>query len=331
MLWAWQVRLSSAEERATKAVRERKELVSSLERQLAAARAEILDWRRELAAAEADRDRLATDRKALAKRASSGSLYAGYGGTPKARGAPPQLGHPTQHAGVDCCFIACIHPSHSYRSCMLVHVPVRPFCIRAPALLRGLVLVCRRRQPARSGGRLCRAPGKWRQGPHGWCGHCVPEERAAEVLGFTGIRAHRAGDLAWPCALTAVTTLALPLPSGSSDDLQMAAVLMRLDWLEPTISVQAKAAGRVEDTPADSVMLILSCVHQVLRRVHTLLSTQLLMHAERCTAASHCNLAAGDAAGVQGAEAGNPGSQAGLLVACIIVSMPRCAMSHHDG
>ncbi|CAK0760107.1 hypothetical protein CVIRNUC_002744 [Coccomyxa viridis] len=81
-----QVRLSSAEERATKAERERKELVSSLERQLAAARTEILDWRRELAAAEAERDRLGADRKALAKRASSGSLYAGYGGTPKARG-----------------------------------------------------------------------------------------------------------------------------------------------------------------------------------------------------------------------------------------------------
>ncbi len=66
---AWQVRLSSAEERATKAERERKELVSSLERQLAAARTEILDWRRELAAAEAERDRQAADRKALAKRA----------------------------------------------------------------------------------------------------------------------------------------------------------------------------------------------------------------------------------------------------------------------
>ena len=69
-----------------KAERERKETIAALERQLAAARAEVLDWRRELAAAEADRDRLMTDKKALAKRASSGSLYAGYGGTPKARG-----------------------------------------------------------------------------------------------------------------------------------------------------------------------------------------------------------------------------------------------------
>ena len=99
---SWQVRLSSVEERATKAERERKDLVSSLERQLAAARAEILDWRRELAAAEAERDRLAADRKALAKRASSGSLYAGYGGTPKARGAHPSLVYQTQHAGVHC-------------------------------------------------------------------------------------------------------------------------------------------------------------------------------------------------------------------------------------
>ena len=69
-----------------KAERERKETVAALERQLTAARAEVLDWRRELAAAEAERDRLMTDKKALAKRASSGSLYAGYGGTPKARG-----------------------------------------------------------------------------------------------------------------------------------------------------------------------------------------------------------------------------------------------------
>ena len=83
---ARQVRLSSVEERAMKAERERKETVAALERQLTAARAEVLDWRRELAAAEAERDRLLTDRKALAKRASSGSLYAGYGGTPKARG-----------------------------------------------------------------------------------------------------------------------------------------------------------------------------------------------------------------------------------------------------
>lgn len=69
-----------------KAERERKDTVAALERQLTAARAEVLDWRRELAAAEAERDRLMTDKKALAKRASSGSLYAGYGGTPKARG-----------------------------------------------------------------------------------------------------------------------------------------------------------------------------------------------------------------------------------------------------
>lgn len=81
------MRLSSAEERAIKAERERKESAAALERQLTAARAEALDWRREAAAAEAERDRLAADRKALAKRASSGSLYAGYGGTPKARGA----------------------------------------------------------------------------------------------------------------------------------------------------------------------------------------------------------------------------------------------------
>ncbi len=54
-----------------------------------AARAEVHDWRRELAAAEAERDRLAADKKLmLTKRSSSGSLYAGYGGgTPKARGA----------------------------------------------------------------------------------------------------------------------------------------------------------------------------------------------------------------------------------------------------
>ncbi len=83
---ARQVRLSSVEERAMKAERERKETAAALERQLTAARAEVLDWRRELAAAEAERDRLMTDKKALAKRASSGSLYAGYGGTPKARG-----------------------------------------------------------------------------------------------------------------------------------------------------------------------------------------------------------------------------------------------------
>ena len=74
-----------------KAERERKDTVAALERQLTAARAEVLDWRRELAAAEAERDRLMTDKKALAKRASSGSLYAGYGGTPKARGCPPAL------------------------------------------------------------------------------------------------------------------------------------------------------------------------------------------------------------------------------------------------
>ena len=73
---AWQVRLSSAEARAIRAVRERKERIFSLERQLAAARAEILDWRCELAAAEADCDRLATDRRALARCASSGSVYA---------------------------------------------------------------------------------------------------------------------------------------------------------------------------------------------------------------------------------------------------------------
>jgi hypothetical protein len=81
-----QVRLSSAEERATKAERERKESVAALERQLAGSRAEVLDWRRELAAAETERDRLLSDKKALAKRASAGSQYAGYGGTPKARG-----------------------------------------------------------------------------------------------------------------------------------------------------------------------------------------------------------------------------------------------------
>lgn len=80
------MRLSSAEERASKAERERKESVAALERQLAATRAEVLDWRRELAAAEAERDRLLSDKKALAKRASSGSLYAGYGGTTRARG-----------------------------------------------------------------------------------------------------------------------------------------------------------------------------------------------------------------------------------------------------
>ncbi|KAK9917759.1 hypothetical protein WJX75_007885 [Coccomyxa subellipsoidea] len=83
-----QVRLSAAEERATRAEWERRESVTGLERQLAAARAEVLDWRRELAAAEAERDRLAADKKLLTKRGSSGSLslYAGYNGTPKARG-----------------------------------------------------------------------------------------------------------------------------------------------------------------------------------------------------------------------------------------------------
>lgn len=82
-----QVRLSAAEERATRAEWERRDAVSALERQLAAARAEVLDWRRELAAAEAERDKLAADRKVLAQRGSSGSLYAGYNGnTPKARG-----------------------------------------------------------------------------------------------------------------------------------------------------------------------------------------------------------------------------------------------------
>ena len=83
------MRLSAAEERATRAEWERRESVTGLERQLAAARAEVLDWRRELAAAEAERDRLAADKKLLTKRGSSGSLslYAGYNGTPKARGA----------------------------------------------------------------------------------------------------------------------------------------------------------------------------------------------------------------------------------------------------
>ena len=82
-----QVRLSAAEERATRAEWERRESVTGLERQLAAARAEMLDWRRELAAAEAERDRLAADKKLLTQRGSSGNLYAGFNGTPKARGA----------------------------------------------------------------------------------------------------------------------------------------------------------------------------------------------------------------------------------------------------
>lgn len=82
-----QVRLTAAEERATRADWEKRDAITSLERQLAAARAEVHDWRREAAAAEAERDRLAADRKMLTKRSSSGSLYAGYGGgTPKARG-----------------------------------------------------------------------------------------------------------------------------------------------------------------------------------------------------------------------------------------------------
>ncbi|EIE18143.1 hypothetical protein COCSUDRAFT_49368 [Coccomyxa subellipsoidea C-169] len=80
------VRLSAAEERATRAEWERRESVTGLERQLAAARAEMLDWRRELAAAEAERDRLAADKKLLTQRGSSGNLYAGFNGTPKARG-----------------------------------------------------------------------------------------------------------------------------------------------------------------------------------------------------------------------------------------------------
>ena len=82
-----QVRLSAAEERVTRAEWERRESVTGLERQLAAARAEVLDWRREVAAAEAERDRLAADKKLLTRRGSSSSLYAGYNGTPKARGA----------------------------------------------------------------------------------------------------------------------------------------------------------------------------------------------------------------------------------------------------
>lgn len=85
-----QVRLSAAEERATRAEWERRDAVTGLERQLAAARAEVLDWRREVVAAEAERDKLAADKKLLAQRGSSGSLYAGYNGTPKARGACPQ-------------------------------------------------------------------------------------------------------------------------------------------------------------------------------------------------------------------------------------------------
>ncbi len=71
-----------------KVERERKETVAALERQLTTARAEVLDWKRELAAVEAERDRLMSDKKLLTKRASSGSLYAGFGGTPKARGTP---------------------------------------------------------------------------------------------------------------------------------------------------------------------------------------------------------------------------------------------------
>ena len=69
-----------------KVERERKETVAALERQLTTVRAEVLDWKRELAAAEAERDRLMSDKKTLTKRASSGSLYAGFGGTPRARG-----------------------------------------------------------------------------------------------------------------------------------------------------------------------------------------------------------------------------------------------------
>ena len=104
-----QVRLSSVEERAMKAERERKETIAALERQLTAARAEVLDWRRELAAAEAERDKLMTDKKALAKRASSGSLYAGYGGTPKARGVAliPDLCHTV--CVTDLHIICCTH------------------------------------------------------------------------------------------------------------------------------------------------------------------------------------------------------------------------------
>jgi hypothetical protein len=81
------------EERATRAERDKREAISGLERQLAAARAEVLGWRRELAAAEAERDRLAAERKPqmMPSRASSGSLYAGYGGTPKARGGSALL------------------------------------------------------------------------------------------------------------------------------------------------------------------------------------------------------------------------------------------------
>ena len=201
---AWQVRLSSAEERATKAERERKELVSSLERQLAAARTEILDWRRELAAAEAERDRLAADRKALAKRASLGSLYAGYGGTPKARGAHFKLGY--YRYGMLVWFVAPLTHANLHASrhgAKAVHCA----CACASALrsysasaLRGLLLGCRRRQPARSGGRLCRAADKRGQRSHWWRRHCVPEECAAQILGFTSIRTYRAGDLTWPFA-----------------------------------------------------------------------------------------------------------------------------------
>ncbi len=50
--------------------------------------AQALDWRREAAAAAAERDHLLAEKKAgLPKRGSSGSIYAGYnGGTPRARG-----------------------------------------------------------------------------------------------------------------------------------------------------------------------------------------------------------------------------------------------------
>ena len=106
---SWQVRLSSAEERATKAERERKELVSSLERQLAAARAEILDWRRELAAAETERDRLASRQESAGE---SAPLQAPC--TP-AMAAPQKpevliLSWGTRHSMLGCTIVSLTHP-----------------------------------------------------------------------------------------------------------------------------------------------------------------------------------------------------------------------------
>lgn len=76
-----QVRLAAAEERAARAEWEGRDAAQAASRDLAAARAEAAEWKREAQAAEAERAHLATSAK-LARRGSTSS----FGGTPRARG-----------------------------------------------------------------------------------------------------------------------------------------------------------------------------------------------------------------------------------------------------